>query len=256
MNIELLRLLARLERSDLTAANDKRSESNAAAWLMAAILTILLCALSSNAIFTISVIAVMLLRVSVMETGGMARTLRTSAAASAFAAIFMLPAALLGSSGAFGNVVLKVFESVLVLSALRERVSWKGLTAAMGQLHMPGIFVLTLDMTVRFLVLLGRYSNAILEAVTLRRVGEENWRNAGTGGVLGTTFLKARQLSEQTGEAMACRCWDAEAAETEGGEVTGFGTGDNREQVRRSWLAFGILALLELAWFALSQSWM
>ena len=154
---------------------------------------------------------------------------------------------------------MKVLESVLVLTMLNEDVSWKNMTAAMRRFHMPGVFVLTLDMTVRFLYLLGSFSNSVLEAVTLRRVGDQNWKNAGTGGILGNTFLKAQEMSQGTGEAMLCRCFD--------GTCEGAGDGsifpEQREQrrigrgaARMDRWAFLLILAAEVLWFAVTEMWM
>ena len=78
----------------------------------------------------------------------------------------------------------------------------------------PGIFTMTLDMMMRFLVLLGRHSHAMLEAISLRTVGSVSGRQRDraryktAGGVLGTTFLVSQRLSQQTFEAMECRGYD------------------------------------------------
>ena len=247
MNLSLMKLLSGLLSSDWSAGSRQGREANAGLLLGGAIWIILLCALSDNAVFPFSVIAVFLLLLAFMESGAIARVLRTTLLSAGAAGIFMLPAAFLGSPRSFGTVVMKVFESVLVLSVLREYVSWKELTSALGRWHLPGILVMTLDMTVRFLVLLGRHSHSILEAVSLRRVGDQSWRNAGTGGIFGTTFLEARHLAEQTGEAMLCRGWDG-SRESVSPPVRKAGK-------RAMLLAWSLYALL-LVWFVLTQSWM
>ncbi len=258
MNVELLRVIARLLSSDLAAGNRSCGRRGMPLFL-GAVVTILLCALSRNAVFTITILAAALLRLSLMEAEAIRRALHATIAAAGMACIFMLPSVWLGSGGSFGTVVMKVTESVLVLSVLRELVSWKELTAAMGAFHLPEIFVLTLDMTVRFLVLLGRYSGEIAEAVTLRKVGKNDWRSAGTGGILGNTFLKARDLSVQTGEAMVCRGWDghyAEWQETAGDDKKSLGRDKNGlENQKERWLLLAVTAALlaELVWFYTTQ---
>lgn len=256
MNLEMMKLLARLLKSE---REQKEREYGAAGCLVLAISTVLLCALSGNAVFPVSVIAAELFRLSMRKPETIAHVLGNVLLATAAAAVFMLPAVFFGSPGSFGIVTMKVFESVLVLTMLNEDVSWKNMTAAMRRFHMPGVFVLTLDMTVRFLYLLGSFSNSVLEAVTLRRVGDQNWKNAGTGGILGNTFLKAQEMSQGTGEAMLCRCFD--------GTCEGAGDGsifpEQREQRRIGrgaarmdrWALFLILAA-EVLWFAVTEMWM
>lgn len=210
MNLQVMRAIARILYSDENTAARHPFRVSAPLRLLTAILCILLCALSRNAWFTLSVLAIELLRVSLKKPAEIARILKPVGIAILFAMIFSLPAVFLGSPRSFGTIVMKVAESVLVLSLLNEEVSWKETTGALAAFHLPAVFILTLDQTIRFLVILGRFSNELLEAVSLRHVGRKQWRNAGTGGILGTTFLKSQQLSEQTAEAMRCRGFTGE----------------------------------------------
>ena len=104
--------------------------------------------------------------------------------------------------------VLKVAEAVLALSLMGTAVSFQRLTEAFRQLHFPELFVLVLDLSIRYLVILGHYSGALLEAVTMRSVGTVSWKHSGAGGILGTTFLKSQQMAQQTEEAMRLRGFD------------------------------------------------
>lgn len=173
-----------------------------------AFLCILLCALSRNAVYTVMVIAFELLRVAGMNTESMKHVIRNVMTACVFAMIIMLPAVFTGNPGTIGTVVMKVFESVMVLSILNEIMTWKEVTDAFRQLRVPSLFVYVLESTIRYLVLLGRYSDQMLEAVDLRSVGKRSWKDSHIGGILGTTFLKSRRMAEENTEAMTCRCFD------------------------------------------------
>ena len=257
MNLEMMKLLARLLKSE---REQKEREYDAAGCLVLAFSTVLLCALSGNAVFPVSVIAAELLRLSVRKPETIAHVLGNVLLATAAAAVFMLPAVFFGSPGSFGIVTMKVLESVLVLTMLNEDVSWKKMTAAMRRFHMPGVFVLTLDMTVRFLYLLGSFSNSVLEAVTLRRVGDPNWKNAGTGGILGNTFLKAQEMSQGTGEAMLCRCFDGTCeASGDGNLFSGQREQSGKFTGSAAWMgrwAFLLILAAEILWFAVTEMWM
>lgn len=189
-----------------------RGKWHAAPWvqLLTAFVCILLCALTRNMFFVYCILAVLLMELALLPAQEIPGVLRPVLTAALFTMLIMLPAVFLGQPKSMLTVSFKVCEAVLVLSLLNRRLSWKEVTGALGALHVPGIFLLTLDTAVRFLVILGRYAQQMLEAVSLRRVGEKNWRNAGTGGVLGTTFLKSQQMAQQTSEAMACRCFNGE----------------------------------------------
>ncbi|ARP50976.1 MULTISPECIES: energy-coupling factor transporter transmembrane component T [Caproicibacterium] len=206
-NLKVMHFISRLMEND---AQPKPSKILPALRIFVCILCILLCALAKNAFFVVAVIAVELLRLALQTPNMIRQVLKPVLTAVFFTALFLLPAVFLGSPRTMSTVTLKVFESVLVLSMMNATMTWKEVTDAFRALHAPQIFVFVLDMAVRFLVILGRYSNAILEAVSLRSVGKTNWKTSQTGGILGTTFLKSQQMSQETSEAMACRCFDGE----------------------------------------------
>ncbi len=251
MNIQLMKLLATLLRRDgrVNGGNREIGTKCGAALMLLAFLTILLCSVSVNGIFALSIAVLLLLRLGFLEGEIIAEVLKTTLLAAGAAAVFMLPSVFLGNPGSFGAVTGKVFVSVLALSMLREAVSWKDMTAALSSFHVPPLFILTLDMTVRFLVLLGRFSNAMLEAVSLRRVEKRSWKNAGTGGILGNTFVKSQQLAQQTQEAMACRCWSMDAQSQKPHRQESLAG-----RARRNAPVIAAAAA-EIGWFALTQYW-
>ena len=206
MGLKFMQMIGRLLESD---QRFYKSQTKVMPQLRLAVafLVILLCALSSNAFFTLSIIAVLLVRLAALPAEEIAAILKRLLLPVLFTMILLLPAVFLSSPRTMLTVAMKVFESLLVLGILNSDLTWKEITGSLGSLHVPGVVVLTLDTTVRFLVILGRYAERMAEAVSLRRVGRKNWRSAGTGGILGTTFLKSQQMSERSAEAMRCRCF-------------------------------------------------
>lgn len=208
-NKAIMKALSRLRESDRMGGGAAGS-GLPVIYLASAALCILLCALSGNAVFTVTVLAVLLIRAAMLPLGQLRLIIRTLIMPVIFTLIIMLPAVFLGSPGTMLTVTMKVAEAVLVLSLMGTKVSFQRMTEAFRQMHCPGIFVLVLDLTLRFLVILGRYSGALLEAVTMRSVGKVNWRDSGAGGILGTTFLKSTQMARGTEEAMRMRGFDGE----------------------------------------------
>lgn len=207
-NLRVMRIIAAV--TDAEQNTGKRAQSGVvpALRLAVAILAILLCALSRNAFFVLCVMAAELLRTAMLPAQSVRRIMGKLPVPVLMTVLVMLPAVFLGSPRSMGTVTMKVLNAVLILAVLNERVSWKEMTGALAACHAPEIFILTLDTAVRFFVILGRYSERLVEAVSLRRVGEKNWKNAGTGGILGTTWLKSQKMAQANAEAMACRCFD------------------------------------------------
>ena len=210
LNLKVMEVTGQLLKGDRENAGRQPSPVAPALRVGAAVLCILLCAISQNAVYVITVIAVELLRLAMMPPEGILRVLKALILPVIFTALIMLPAVFFGHPRTMLTVTMKVCESVLVLAVMNEGLDWREVTAAFSVAKGMAVFVLILDMTMRFLMILGDYSDKLLEAVMLRSVGKTNWKNAKVDGILGTTFLKSRQMAEATSEAMACRCFDGQ----------------------------------------------
>jgi len=207
-NKTIMKALARLRESDMMGGGAKGGSGLPVICLLSAILCILLCAMSGNAIFTVTVLAILLAWAALLPIRDLKQVMKALVLPVVFALIIMLPAVFLGSPRTMLTVTMKVAEAVLALALMGIRVPFQSMTEGLRQFHLPEIFILVLDHTIRFLVILGRYSNSLLEAVTMRSVGKVNWKNSGAGGILGTTFLKSAQMSQATADAMRLRGFD------------------------------------------------
>ncbi len=135
MIMQIMKMISRLTEPEKRRQAENRVSP--AFRLCVAILTILLCALSKNAVFTGSVIVVLLLRVAFLAPREIANVLGKTVLPVLFSALILLPAALLGQPGTLLTVTMKVFESVLLLALLNHSVSWKDMSEAMGEMHFP-----------------------------------------------------------------------------------------------------------------------
>ncbi len=250
MNLRVMRLIAALTDADKREQRRAQSRIFPALRLAVCILTILLCSLSRNAFYSVCVIAVLLMDMALLPPEAVKRVAQKLPLPVLMTALLMLPAVFLGSPRSLVTVTMKVFCAILCLSLLNEKASWKELTGALERFHAPELFIMTLDTTVRFFVLLGRWSNRMLEAISLRRVGEKNWKNAGMGGVLGTTWLKSQRMVQASTEAMVCRCFDGTY------KKTGFPKETTKQDRQRNVLANAVFALVIpalIAGFVLTQ---
>ena len=133
--------------------------------------------------------------------------LRTSLGAAILAFLIFLPAMLMKPAGIANNltVVLKVFLSVTIVGMFNHTTQWNHITSALKKMKIPGIFIFTLDITLKYIVILGNLISDLLTALTLRSVGKNNKKYSSVGGIMGTTFLISSELGTATYEAMRCR---------------------------------------------------
>ncbi len=200
----LLRLLSGF-RSRGTTRGEKAA-INPGVKLGSILLLIVLISLSHDVLFVSYAGALLLVALSFCPAEIIARVLKTSLPIGAFTFLVMLPSALWGNSTTLVMVTLKVLLCVVAVKLFVSTGTWESTLGSM-RLLLPRLFVLVLDVTTRYLVLLGELSLELLSALKLRSVGRNTGKAGSVGGVAGTLFLKSRQAAEEMYAAMECRCF-------------------------------------------------
>lgn len=137
----------------------------------------------------------------------LAGVLKSALVAAAFALIIMLPQIIFHPDGRLNQyiVVAKVFVCVGLVNIFNHTTQWNHITKALRTLHIPGVFIFILDITLKYLVLLGSLIEGLLTACSLRSVGKNKKKYQSVGGVMGVTFVRSTEMSQQMYEAMQCR---------------------------------------------------
>jgi len=141
-----------------------------------------------------------------------ARVLRRVLAAGLFALAILLPAYALGRGANLPFVCGKVLLAVLAAAIFSSATSWPSMAAAFSTLRVPDVFVMTLDMTVKYISLLGALLLDMLCALKLRSVGRDERKMSSLAGLAGTLFLKSKDAAWAQYQAMECRCFDGRYA--------------------------------------------
>jgi cobalt/nickel transport system permease protein len=136
-----------------------------------------------------------------------ARALRKALAAAAFALVIFLPALLWGRGA--GALILsgKILLAVLAAAVFSATTPWPSVAAAFAALRAPDIFVMTLDIAVKYVSLLGGFLLDMLCALKLRSVGRDDRKADSLAAIAGTLFLKSKEGAEEQYQAMECRCF-------------------------------------------------
>ena len=179
--------------------------SHASFWLCLTIYLIILVSCSRNIYFHGCVLAGILIRLCLISEKSLLSVWKTALSATFFSMLVLLPAAWMGSMGTLFLVSGKVFLSVSLVSLLTETLSWNALTQGMKGFHVPDIFIFTLDITLKYIVILGEVCIHMLQALQLRSVGKNRKKGTAFAGILGTAFLKSQTMAEETYQAMVCR---------------------------------------------------
>lgn len=181
-----------------------------AVMLLTVFVLIVLMALSKNMIFTYVVLAEMLIVSLFLSGKALARSMKTSFSAMLLSLILLLPAALSGAPRTMLTVSIKVFISVALLNLVSQTMPFNRITESFKAFHVPDLFIFTLDITLKYIVLLGDVCVNMLNALRLRSVGKNREKGKSLSGILGVTFLKSREMADDMYDAMTCRGFEGE----------------------------------------------
>lgn len=178
--------------------------------LLVCLAMILITSLARNMLIVYVILGILLAHIVFLNSDLLVKTVTTAFIAACLSAVILIPAIFLGSPQSMLTVSIKVFVSVGLVGLLASTTEWNRLTSGLAAFHIPDIFIFTLDITLKYIVILGNISMDMLNALKLRSIGRNRSKAESLSGVLGVTFLKSRQMSEEMFQAMQCRCYEGE----------------------------------------------
>lgn len=205
--LRLMQVLFKIKQQDTGAFTE---DSNSVIKLSFVIFMVLLIVSSRNAAFLLSVFAVEMVCLSLLRGLAIRRILKASLLAASFCGLILLPAVLGGNAHTFTLLVIKTFLTVVCMSLLRETMPWNALTSGLRFLHVPHMFIFILDITMKYIVLLGEICLNMFEALALRSVGKNREKSKAVSGIAGAVFIKSKEMSEEMYQAMCCRGFTGE----------------------------------------------
>ena len=196
-----------LARLKVQRGREGRHELPALVKLLLLLTVVILLSVSQRRLVLLAMAALVLGRLCLLPGALICDVLKSALGAALFSLLLFLPAMLLRPEGSANNlrVVGKIFLSVTAVNIFNRTTQWNHVTQALRRLRVPAIFVFLLDLTLKYIVLLGTGLQDLLTAFSLRAVGRGRKEYRSVGGVLGVTFLRSAELSRETWEAMCCR---------------------------------------------------
>jgi len=171
---------------------------------------IVLLSVAKSLTFIISVNVYLLLVLSLMKAEDIIRILKGSFVIALFTVIILLPAAFWGNYYSLIMVTPKVFATVIAVNILSRSTQWTSITSALKTFYVPDIFIFVIDITLKYIMLLGEFSLNMLYSLKLRSVGKNNNKYTSLSGVAGTMFIKSKEMAEDMYTAMECRGFTGE----------------------------------------------
>ncbi len=171
------------------------------------LLLLVMVSLADNTAFII-ITAVYLLVLLCMESAEVIiHVLRFSIGATLFSFLIMLPAALMGNGYSISVFLIKIFIAVSMLVLNVSEQSFNQISGSLKAFHVPDMFIMVLDITIKYIEILGNLALNMLHALKLRSVGKNRGKYKSLSGVAGTMFLSSRKMADEMYDAMICRCF-------------------------------------------------
>lgn len=206
--LSVFHVISRIRMQD--AMSDSRYKFNVPLNVFFTFSLLILLSVTRNFIFVIIVIVYLLTMLSMMESDRLVKILKLNLSVTLFTAIFMLPAFLMGNSYSSIMITTKIFATTTAMGLLSYSTKWSAITEALKKFHIPDIFILVLDITIKYIFMLGDYSLNMLYALKLRSVGKNTNKYGSMAGIAGTTFLKSKEMTTDMYHAMECRGFSGE----------------------------------------------
>ena len=196
-----------MSRLKIQAGHEKKRHFPAMVKLFAMVLLIIVTSVCQDRVVLLAIAAVLLGYLCTWPAKGLWGVLKPPVAAAALTFVLLIPAMLMNPAGISNNLVVvgKVFLCVTMVTIFNHTTQWNHVTLALRKLHVPGVFVFTLDITLKYIVLLGNLMQDLLTSMQLRAIGKHDKKYSSIGGVMGVTFIRGTEMNEQMYEAMRCR---------------------------------------------------
>lgn len=129
---------------------------------------------------------------------------------SLFTAVMLTPSMVAGNLRNSLLIALKVFITITLANILSHSTSWNDLSKALKLFFIPDMFILILELTLKYIYILGEAAMDMFYALKLRAVGKNNEKYVSLSGIAGSLFLKSKDMGEELYSAMECRGFTGE----------------------------------------------
>lgn len=183
---------------------------NALIKLISTLVLIIFVSLTKSFTFVLIANVFMLVLINFFSINVIKYILKVSLSVAIFTFIIFLPAFFWGYGNNALMIALKIFVSAASVNILALTTRWNELTSALKMFRVPDMFVFVLDITIKYILILGEFSLNMVYALRLRSIGKSKNKSTALSGIVGTMFIKSKEMSEEMYSAMECRGFTGE----------------------------------------------
>ncbi|OPJ57799.1 energy-coupling factor transporter transmembrane component T family protein [Clostridium oryzae] len=211
INKSILSLMGSIDKfRRQTEYKDNSITANALTKLLSVLILIIFVSLSKSFAFVLIANVMMLIVINFLSTNEIKQVLKISFTVAGFTMIVLLPSVFIGFSSNAFMITLKVFVSVVFVNSLASSTQWNDIIRALKVFKLPDMFIFVLDITIKYIMVLGEFSLNMVYALKLRSVGRSRSKNTALSGIIGTMFIKSKDMAQEMQEAMECRGFTGE----------------------------------------------
>ena len=118
-------------------------------------------------------------------------------------AIVLLPSIVI-SQNDMTLFLIRVGLILVNISIFLAITSWQQFILALRQWHLPTIIILVIDITIKYIYMLGMFLEELLYSIRLRTLGQHVSRQV-LGALLGQLYLSSKERTTETYQAMVLR---------------------------------------------------
>lgn len=205
----ILGILARIKKLG-TFSNKKIYRVNGTLKLLFTLINIVLLSLSRSFIFVtiydLAVISSLLL----LEKDHRKSIVLISSIIPLLTIFMLIPSFIYGNIYNSILIILKITGTILSVNILSYTTKWNYITKSLKFLFIPDLFIWVMDITIKYIVILGEHSINFLYALKLRSVGKNDKKYTNLSVIIGTLFLSSKDMGEEMFAAMECRGFTGE----------------------------------------------
>ena len=205
INKSIYALLHILSRMRSQGSREKLFGVSASLQLSFTFMFVILLAVSHNHLFVVVANVYVLLLLSLMTGEEIIRILRVSVIVALFSSVILLPSMISGNHYSIVMITAKIFATVTAVNILSHAVPWHVLTGSMKRYFIPDLFIFVLDITLKYIFMLGEFSLNMLYALKVRSIGRNKNKYTALSGIAGTIFIRSIEMSQEMYSAMECR---------------------------------------------------
>lgn len=178
--------------------------------IISIIIMILCVAISRSFIYLWTVDVYVIINIVLLEKKSRKRILLNSFMFPLITLIALIPAMLHGNIHNSLLLFQKLIITILLMNLLSHNTKWSEISKSLKLLFVPDIFIWIMDISIKYIVLLGEYSINLLYALKLRSIGVTSNKYRSLTAIMGNLFIKSYKISEDMFHAMECRGFTGE----------------------------------------------